>query len=199
MNFNFKENYSLENEVVRLEPLSMNHFDALVEFSINEPEIWSFNANGPDSPKNLKKYLEKALSQKEKLVEYPFIVFDKIKNKVAGSTRFYNISLETKNLEIGFTWYGKEFQGTLLNKNCKYLLLEFAFEKMNLERVGFRANNLNKRSINAMKSIGCVEEGVLRNFSTDAKGERIDAIVLSIIKSEWFNGAKERLKEKIST
>ncbi len=199
MTFNFKDNYILENEVVRLEPLTMSHFDSLVEFSINEPEIWSFNANGPDSRENLNKYIEKALSQKEKLVEYPFIVFDKIKNKVAGSTRFYNISLETKNLEIGFTWYGKEFQGTLLNKNCKYLLLEFAFEKMNLERVGFRANNLNKRSINAMKSIGCVEEGVLRNFSTDAKGERIDAIVLSIIKSEWFTGTKERLKEKIST
>ena len=199
MTFNIKDNYILENEVVRLEPLTISHFDSLVEFSINEPEIWSFNANGPDCRENLNKYIEKALSQKEKLVEYPFIVFDKIKNKVAGSTRFYNISLETKNLEIGFTWYGKEFQGTLLNKNCKYLLLEFAFEKMNLERVGFRANNLNKRSINAMKSIGCVEEGVLRNFSTDAKGERIDAIVLSIIKSEWFNGAKERLKEKIST
>lgn len=199
MTFNIKDNYILENEVVRLEPLTISHFDSLVEFSINEPEIWSFNANGPDCRENLNKYIEKALSQKEKLVEYPFIVFDKIKNKVAGSTRFYNISLETKNLEIGFTWYGKEFQGTLLNKNCKYLLLEFAFEKMNLERVGFRANNLNKRSINAMKSIGCVEEGVLRNFSTDAKGERIDAIVLSIIKSEWFTGTKERLKEKIST
>ena len=197
MTFNFKEKYILENEVVLLEPLSMNHFDALVQFSINEPELWSFNANGPDSQENLKKYIEKALSQKEKLVEYPFIVFDKIKNKVAGSTRYYNISLETKNLEIGFTWYGKEFQGTLLNKNCKYLLLEFAFEKMNLERVGFRANNLNKRSINAMKSIGCIEEGVLRNFSTDAKGERIDAIVLSIIKSEWFSGTKENLKNKI--
>jgi len=197
MTFNFKEKYILENEVVRLEPLSMNHFDALVQFSINEPEIWGFNANGPDSPENLKKYIEKALSQKEKLVEYPFIVFDKIKNKIAGSTRFYNISLETKNLEIGFTWYGKEFQGTLLNKNCKYLLLEFAFEKMNLERVGFRANNLNKRSINAMKSIGCIEEGILRNFSTDAKGDRIDAIVLSIIKKEWFSGTKENLKNKI--
>jgi len=197
MTFNFKEKYILENEVVRLEPLSMNHFDALVQFSINEPELWSFNANGPDSPENLRKYIEKALSQKEKLVEYPFIVFDKIKNKIAGSTRFYNISLETKNLEIGFTWYGKEFQGTLLNKNCKYLLLEFAFEKMNLERVGFRANNLNKRSINAMKSIGCIEEGILRNFSTDAKGDRIDAIVLSIIKKEWFSGTKENLKNKI--
>lgn len=65
---------------------------------------------------------------------------------------------------------------------------------MQLERVGFRANNLNNRSINAMKSIGCIQEGIMRNFSTDAKGERIDAIVLSIIKNEWFSTIKENLK-----
>lgn len=197
MNFNFKEEYILENDVVRLQPLQASDYENLVSFSINEPELWSFNSNGPDSPENLKRYIEKALSQKEKLVEYPFLVFDKLTNKVAGSTRFYNINLEAKHLEIGFTWYGKEFQGTKLNKNCKYLLLEFTFEKMHLERVGFRANNLNQRSINAMKSIGCIEEGILRNFNTDAKGNRIDAIVLSIIKEEWFDSIKQNLKNRI--
>ncbi|MCW1148209.1 GNAT family N-acetyltransferase [Flavobacterium lacisediminis] len=197
MNFNFKEDYILENDVVRLQPLQATDYEELVKFSINEPELWSFNANGPDNPENLKKYIDKALIQKEKQLEYPFVVFDKVKNQIAGSTRFYNINLEAKHLEIGFTWYGKEFQGTSLNKNCKFLLLEFAFEKMQLERVGFRANNLNVRSINAMKSIGCFQEGIMRNFSTDAKGERIDAIVLSIIKNEWFSKIKENLKNKL--
>ena len=197
MNFNFKEDYILENDVVRLQPLQVTDYEKLVEFSINEPNLWRFNANGPDNPENLKKYIDKALSQKNKQLEYPFVVFDKTKNKIAGSTRFYNINLDAKHLEIGFTWYGKEFQGTSLNKNCKFLLLEFAFEKMQLERVGFRANNLNIRSINAMKSIGCIQEGIMRNFSTDAKGERIDAIVLSIIKNEWFLTIKENLKNKL--
>ena len=194
---NFNQEYILENDVVRLQPMQLSDFEKLLDFSINEPELWSFNANGPDSAENLKKYIEKALSQKEKLIEFPFLVFDKTKNKVAGCTRFYNINLEAKHLEIGFTWYGKEFQGTALNKNCKFLLLEFAFEKINLERVGFRANNLNQRSIQAMKSIGCIEEGVLRNFSTDAKGNRIDAIVLSILKMEWIENVKQNLKNKI--
>ena len=197
MNFNFKEDYILENDVVRLQPLQVTDYEKLVEFSINEPNLWSFNANGPDNPENLKKYIDKALSQKNKQLEYPFVVFDKTKNKIAGSTRFYNINLDAKHLEIGFTWYGKEFQGTSLNKNCKFLLLEFAFEKMQLERVGFRANNLNIRSINAMKSIGCIQEGIMRNFSSDAKGERNDAIVLSIIKNEWFLTIKENLKNKL--
>ena len=70
---------------------------------------------------------------------------------------------------------------------------------MNIERVGFRANNLNKRSINAMKSIGCKEEGILRNFRKDALGySRIDAIILSIIKKEWFDNVKNVLKNKIT-
>lgn len=197
MHFNFKETYLLENDAVKLIPLQESDFENLKHFSVNEPDLWKFNANGPDSLENLKKYIDRALLLKEKQTDYPFIVFDKIKNKFAGCTRFYNINLDAKHLEIGFTWYGKEFQGTALNKNCKYLLLEFAFEKMNVERVGFRANNSNKRSIAAMKSIGCIEEGILRNFSTDAAGNRIDAIVLSILKNEWFASVKENLKNKI--
>lgn len=197
MNFNFKEDYILENDVVRLQPLQLSDCEHLVEYSINEPDIWSFNANGPDSPENLNKYVSFAISQREKKLEYPFIVFDKINQKYIGTTRFYNMVLDGKTLEIGFTWYGKKFQGTAINKNCKYLLLEFAFEKMLMERVGFRANSVNYRSINAMKSIGCVEEGILRNFRTDAQGNRIDAIVLSIIKNEWFDSVKQNLKNKI--
>ena len=197
MDFNFKEDYILENDVVRLQPLQPSDYEKLVGFSINEPELWSFNANPADSPENLKIYIEKALSQKEKLIEYPFIVFDKVNQKYAGCTRFYAISLEFKYLEIGYTWYGKEFQGTKLNKNCKYLLLEFAFEKMKMERVAFAANSKNERSINAMKSIGCVVEGISRNISTDAFGNRIDAIRLSIIKNEWFDSVKQNLKNRI--
>jgi len=197
MDFNFKEDYILENDVVRLQPLQPSDYEKLVGFSINEPELWSFNANPADSPENLKIYIEKALSQKEKLIEYPFIVFDKVNQKYAGCTRFYAISLEFKFLEIGYTWYGKEFQGTKLNKNCKYLLLEFAFEKMKMERVAFAANSKNERSINAMKSIGCVVEGISRNISTDAFGNRIDAIRLSIIKNEWFDSVKQNLKNRI--
>jgi RimJ/RimL family protein N-acetyltransferase len=197
MDFNFKEEYILENDVVRLQPLQASDFEKLVAFSINEPDLWSFNANPADSPENLKIYIEKALFQKEKLIEYPFIVFDKVNQKYAGCTRFYAISLEFKFLEIGYTWYGKEFQGTKLNKNCKYLLLEFAFEKMKMERVAFAANSKNERSINAMKSIGCFVEGISRNISTDAFGNRIDAIRLSIIKNEWFDSVKQNLKNRI--
>ena len=97
---------------------------------------------------------------------------------------------------LGYTWYGNEFHGTGLNKNCKFLLLQFAFEHMKVQRVEFRADNNNKRSIAAMKSIGCTEEGVLRSNCVSANGRR-DSIVLSILRYEWFSRVKRELLKKL--
>ena len=130
--------------------------------------------------------------------EYPFIVFDKNTQQYAGSTRFYDIQVANKTLQLGYTWYGKAFQGTGLNKNCKLLLLQFAFEELGMERVEFRADNNNERSKAAMKSIGCMEEGVLRSHAPYITGVRRDSVILSILKSEWDGSVKEKLIKKIS-
>lgn len=196
MKFDFKEKYILENEFVKLQPLENTDFDVLLEYSVNEPEIWEFNSGGANGKENLEKYVTNAIKNRENEKEYPFIVFDKTSGKFVGSTRFYGIFLEMKTIEIGYTWYGKKYQGSGVNKNCKYLMLEFAFDKLELERVAFAANSKNVRSLNAMKSIGCVIEGVLRNCSTNAKGERIDATRLSIIKTEWNESVKKNLKQQ---
>jgi len=197
MNFDFKENHILENESIRLIPLEISHYHYLLEYSINEPELWQFNSGGANGSENLKKYISDTIQQRVNENEYPFIVFDKRKNKYIGSTRFYSFKQLNNTVEIGYTWYGKESHGDGANKNCKYLLLEFAFEKIRAERVGFGASNLNERSINAMKSIGCSVEGVLRNYCLDNNGNRIDAIILSILKNEWFSEIKETLKKRI--
>jgi RimJ/RimL family protein N-acetyltransferase len=190
----FNEEYILENEVVRLSPLHESDYDRLVHFSINEPDLWHYSLIQANSPENLKNYIHKALEERAARKSYAFIVFDKRTNQYAGSTRFYDIQIENASLQLGYTWYGKEFQGTGLNKNCKYLLLEFAFEKLKMERVEFRADNDNLRSINAMKSIGCVVEGILRSNMYKPNGDRRDSIVLSILKNEWFSVVKEKLK-----
>jgi hypothetical protein len=195
---NFKENYTLENEMVKLRPLELNDFENLLHFSINEPELWTYSLIQANSENNLKKYIELAINGRENSKEYAFIVFDKRAEKFAGSTRFYDIQIENLTLQLGYTWYGKDFQGTGLNKNCKYLLLEFAFEILKMERVEFRADYENKRSISAMKSIGCKEEGVLRSNGFKADGTRRDSIVLSILKEEWNYKIKNELKKYAS-
>jgi len=195
---NFKEDIILEDEVALLRPLQATDFDNLLEYSVNEPEIWQYSTRGADGPEKLKRYIETTIKQRELEKEYPFIVFDKRKGKYIGSTRFYDINTENKSLLLGYTWYGKAYQGTGINKHCKYLLLQYAFEKLGMERVEFRANNNNKKSINAMQSIGCKVEGILRNYGTDTQGKRYDAIILSIIKSEWETEVKKALHLKLA-
>ena len=165
-------------------------------FAENEQDIWQYSLIRPKDKTSLEEYIRLALNDRSNKKSYPFIVFDKTKNQYAGSTRFYDINSFHKSLSLGYTWYGKDFRGTQLNKNCKYLLLEFAFENIAVERVEFKADVNNTQSIRAMKSIGCVEEGILRNNFTTNSGRR-DSIVLSIIKSEWYSNTKQNLLKKI--
>lgn len=193
----FNEDYILENDVVRLTPLTISDYDNLVHFSTQEPDLWHFSLMQANSPENMKLYIEKAIEGRTKRNAYAFTVYDKRTNQYAGCTRFYDIQPDYATLQLGFTWYGKNFQGTGLNKNCKFLLLEFAFETLQMERVEFRADNDNQRSIRAMKSIGCVVEGILRSNMYKPDGSRRDSIVLSILRQEWHSSVKTNLLSKI--
>ncbi|MEJ7685161.1 MAG: GNAT family protein [Segetibacter sp.] len=192
----FTHEYILENEKVLLRPLLVSDFENLVRFSAEQPELWKYSLITAAGADNLQNYLQIAENGRREKKEYPFIVFDKKTNQYAGSTRFYDIQPDFQTLQLGYTWYGKEFQGTGLNKNCKYLLLEFAFEKWKMERVEFRADNENVRSIAAMKSIGCKVDGILRSNMPKREGGRRDSIVLSILKDEWESEGKEMLRKK---
>jgi len=197
-NFNVKNSYVLEDDIVLMCPLQKDDFDNLLPIALHEPETWKYSLVTAAGEDGLKNYMNIAFAEKEKEKEDPFIVFDKRTNEYAGSTRFYDINIPFKTVQLGYTWYGKKFHGTGLNKHCKFLLLSFAFEKMGMERVEFRADNNNARSIAAMKSLGCKVDGILRsNMPTREENIRRDSIVLSILKDEWFGGVKEELKKKL--
>lgn len=189
--------YILENDNVLLRPLQQLDFINLIRFSLDEPELWKYSLIPADGAENLTAYIQTAIDNRLQHTEYAFIVFDKKKNEYAGCTRFYDILPLYKTVQLGYTWYGKDFQGTGLNKNCKYLLLQFAFEKWNVERVEFRADNENERSKAAMLSIGCKIEGVLRSNMPKREGGRRDSVVLSILKHEWESRVKEMLGRKL--
>jgi RimJ/RimL family protein N-acetyltransferase len=194
---NFNQNIILDNDLVLLRPLQPTDFEALLYYSETEPELWKYSLIPANGIENLKKYLEVAFLQRNQKTSYTFVVVSKKENKIVGMTRFYDIQEKQKTLQLGYTWYGKDYQGTNINKNCKYLLLEFAFETWNMERVEFRADANNTRSIQAMKSIGCTVEGILRSNVMKNETERRDSIVLSILKEEWYETVKENLSNKI--
>lgn len=198
-NLSFPNEVTLEDDAVLLRPLQHSDIENLLPFSLNEPDIWTFSSVPAAGRENLENYIDLAIKARENGTEFPFIVYNKKTQTYAGSTRFYDINLPFKTLQLGYTWYGKDHQGTGLNKHCKFLMLEFAFETLGMERVEFRADSNNAKSIAAMKSIGCQVEGILRShMPTLQEGIRRDSIILSILKSEWEGGAKEQLMHKIN-
>ncbi|MFI5156383.1 MAG: GNAT family N-acetyltransferase [Chitinophagales bacterium] len=193
----FPKDVILEDERVMLRPLKTSDIEFLLPFALHEPEIWIFSMSSPAGNQGMEKYIETTIQQRDAKNEYPFIIFDKLNNQYAGSSRFYDIQLANQTTQLGYTWYGKAFQRTGLNRHCKLLMLGFAFETWGMERVEFRADATNQRSIEAMKAIGCVEEGIIRSHGPSVRGGRRDSIVLSILKKEWLNGTKEKLLQTI--
>jgi RimJ/RimL family protein N-acetyltransferase len=124
MSFNFNQDLVLEDERVLLRALQNSDVEHLLKFlSMNRNLGTLVKGNG----KKLDQLYSISYSGRENKTQFPFIVFDKKLGKYAGSTRF-DINLEFKTLLLGFTWYGKQFRGTGLNKHCKYLLLQFALK-----------------------------------------------------------------------
>lgn len=189
--------YVLEDERVMLRPLEADDIEFLLPYALKEPDTWQYSQISARGRQGMDVYIQTALQNKATGKEYPFIVYDKLSRQYAGSTRFYDIQPNNGMLQLGYTWYGEKYRGTGLNKRCKFLLLQFAFEMLGMYRVEFRADARNERSIAAMKSLGCKPEGVIRSHMWLEDGSRRDSIVLSILKDEWENEVKENLKKRI--
>jgi RimJ/RimL family protein N-acetyltransferase len=196
-NFDFSQDYILEDERVLLRPLNSIDAADLAVYVRAEPEIWKFSLVAINEVADLQGYIDTAIQSRIDKTAYPFIVFDKQLNKYVGSTRFYDVQLNFETTQLGYTWYSKEVWGTGLNSHCKYLLLQFAFEQMNFKRVEFRADNNNKRSIAAMQKMGCTVEGILRSHLPKPDGTRRDSIILSITQEEWNSRVKALIQSQL--
>lgn len=192
----FDTEYILEDERVKLGPLRPEDYTFMLRYALEEPDLWLYSVQAAAGPLAMKKYLEQALDGRTRGYAYPFAVIDKKDNSFAGSTRFYDIQPHNGSLLLGYTWYGRAYQGSGLNRHCKYLLLHLAFDRLGAERVEFRADARNSRSIAAMKSLGCTPEGVLRSHMPGADGLRRDSALFSILRDEWNSRLQKELYRK---
>ena len=140
-------------------------------------------------------YVTSTLKDQTNGICYPFLIIDKKSGRIAGSTRFGYLNIASQKCEIGWTWYGIEFQGTGLNKACKYELLKFGFDKIGFRRIQFSADLENARSQKAIEKLGAKKEGIFRNNYVDSNGQSKNDVYFSIIKEEWEELKKVRFKE----
>lgn len=189
--FPFEEEIILSDMNVSLRPLDMVDLESLLFFVNHEPDLFRYSLQPMRNRNELQEYIRHALSQRSRKLEYPFLVQDLKSGRVAGSTRFYMIDRKNLSLAIGYSWIGKDFQGSGLNRFMKFLMLSYVFDNLGFERVEFRADEMNYRSIRSLLSIGAVHEGVLRNHMYRADGLRRNTVIMGMLKDD-FQKSRER-------
>ena len=175
---------TLENDRVKLSLLDLSNYERLIDVA-SESKLVQYSPSKIDTPEDLKAYVQTAVDGYYHKTIIPFIIYDKQKEAYAGSTRFGLINWHNKVLHIGWTWIGKEFQGTGLNKNMKFLMLQYAFEEFNFDKVEFRIDERNVLSRKAVEKIGATLEGILRNDTLMLDGFKRSTCCYGILKEEW--------------
>ena len=144
MDLDFEKHIVLENDRALLRPLVSADVDLLIDIATQDKDLNQFSPIQINTPELLSRYIENSLLQRTNKIHYPFIIFDKQLNAYAGSTSFMNVSNKDRRLEIGATWIGNRFQKTGLNRNCKFLLMSYAFDELGFERVELKTDERNK-------------------------------------------------------
>lgn len=174
----------LENDHVRLTPLTGADREPLRGIAL-DPAIWRYFVSRVDDDAGFDAFFDAALADHQARRRVVFVVTDRRTGRVAGSMSYGNLAEADARLEIGWSWLGRDFRGTGVNRWAKLLLLEHAFERLGALRVEFKTDVLNTQARRGLRNIGAVEEGTLRSFNPMPDGRRRDAIYYSILAEEW--------------
>jgi RimJ/RimL family protein N-acetyltransferase len=184
----------LEGRGVWLEPLTLEHVDALCDFGLDQ-DIWRWMPYAVRTPQEMRDYVQFVLKAQTEGTSLPFVMC--ASNLVVGSTRFMNIDRANRRVEIGGTFIAPRWQRTFVNTEAKYLMLRHAFEKWGCIRVEFKTDSLNERSRKAILRLGAKEEGTFRNHMIMPDGRFRHSVYYSILDSEWPD-VKRNLEAKLS-
>ena len=186
---------TLEGELVRLEPLSLDHLDDLAAVAF-EGDLWRWTMVQPGNRDELRAWIEAAVAAREAGSEMPFATIDRASGRAVGSSRFMSIVPEHRRLEIGWTWVALAHQRSGANREAKLLQMTHAFEALGANRVEFKTDSLNEKANPGLLGIGATFEGTFRNHMVMPGGRLRHSNYYSVTREEW-PAVKATLQQRI--
>lgn len=183
---------TLQGRVVTLEPLSLSHVDGLCVHGL-DPLLWRWMPIGVSTVAEMRAYVEQALADQARGQALPFVIREVSGGGIVGCTRFGNVSVPDRRLEIGWTWVAASHQRTGVNTEAKSLLLQHAFDTLGAIRVELKTDALNDKSRVAILRLGATQEGIFRRHMVTASGRVRDTVYFSITDEDW-----PRVKQHLS-
>ena len=175
---------TLESRGVKLQPLGLEHEDGL-RAAAKDGELWNLRVTSVPEPENVAAYIQIALKMREAGDRFAFAVLDANTGDVLGSSSYHDILPAVKRVEIGYTWYAARCQRTHVNSTCKLLLMTHAFETLGCNVVGWRTDNFNFASQQAIERLGAQKDGVIRGHAMRRDGTIRDTVMYSLRSGEW--------------
>lgn len=175
---------TLEGHGIRLEPLAYEHQDGLAAAAANG-RLWDLWFTSVPEPEQTYAYIASALAGQEDGHMLPWAVREMASGTIIGTTRYHDIVAEIDRVEIGYTWYGKQWQRSHVNTSCKLLLLGHAFDTLGCKVVGLRTDNFNFASQRAIEALGAKKDGIIRHHMARRDGTVRNSVMYSILASEW--------------
>lgn len=186
----------LEGYGVRLEPLTTAHAEALAS-AASDGRLWELWFTSVPAPEQAATYVADALAGQKAGHMLPWVVRELVTNAIVGSTRYHDIVMPVDRVEIGYTWYGAQWQRSHVNTACKLLLLAHAFDTLDCKVVGLRTDNFNFASQRAIAALGAHKDGVLRHHQARRDGTVRDSVMFSILAAEWSD-VKRHLETRLA-
>jgi N-acetyltransferase len=175
---------TLQTRGIRLEPLTLAHEEGLRE-AANDGELWKLRITSVPDPENTRAYIETALKMREEGNRFAFAVINETTGKVIGSSSYHDILPAVRRVEIGYTWYAKSMQRSAVNTTAKLLLMTHAFEALQCNMVGWRTDNFNFASQQAIERLGARKDGIIRGHALRRDGTIRDTVMYSMAAGEW--------------
>jgi N-acetyltransferase len=174
----------LEGRGIRLEPMTEDHHDALVNAS-SDGKLWELWFTVTPGAEGMRQYMNDAFTGQKNGTMLPWVVRELATDTIIGSSRYHDILPAMDRVEIGYTWYSQSRWRTNVNSTCKLLLLQHAFDTVGCKVVGLRTDNFNFRSQKAIEGIGAKKDGVIRHYGLRRDGSVRDTVIYSILAAEW--------------
>jgi N-acetyltransferase len=176
---NFELQPKLVGRLLELRPLKPDDYEALFA-AASDPLIWEQHPeNDRYTRKVFQRYFDTAIESGG-----AFAIIERSSGRIVGSSRYYNVDHEQREVEIGWTFLERAMWGGEYNRELKRLMLDHAFQFV--DRVLFIVGEDNWRSRKAVEKIG--GKLVRTTQRPDRHGGTTPNVVFAIERSAWQKG-----------
>lgn len=159
---------------------------------INDQEVIQYiSVYLPSSKQDEEKWFDNLQKRKEDVV----LGIETLDNAFIGITGLHNINWKDRTAVHGVLIGEKKYWGRGYGTDANMVLLNYAFNTLNLRKICSSVIVFNERSINYHATCGYQIEGTRRR-QVYKKGKYWDVIFLGVFKEEWLLASGKYQKKK---